>query len=244
VPDALAPAPPLAFRSTTPQGGWEQALLDLPEGEGAPGFALNPGSLNIAAALAVPLVVQRAANKARPLAPPPRLSPPAAVIQPLAHSPQAFPPLANRRDLVKNRSLAKTPLGRGLVKSRGPGKAPGKWPGMWQTGIRVYSPGRIKSSPCISLQAAGGPCLAHGSPGPGPMGPPWRLVSDLDAHAPELPEPEADKPVLKAEANKLLAAGCRAQSAELPRTSTSTSTSPGRRRRPRRAGAPAYKLII
>jgi hypothetical protein len=31
----------LAFRSTTPLEGWEQALvLDLPEGEGAPGFAL------------------------------------------------------------------------------------------------------------------------------------------------------------------------------------------------------------
>jgi hypothetical protein len=41
----------LAFRSTTPQGGWEQALLDLPEGEGAPGFALYPKSLNISAAL-------------------------------------------------------------------------------------------------------------------------------------------------------------------------------------------------
>jgi hypothetical protein len=36
--------PLLAFRSTTPQEGWEQALLDLPEGEGAPGFALNPKS--------------------------------------------------------------------------------------------------------------------------------------------------------------------------------------------------------
>jgi hypothetical protein len=32
----------LAFRSTTPQEGREHALLDLPEGEGAPGFALNP----------------------------------------------------------------------------------------------------------------------------------------------------------------------------------------------------------
>jgi hypothetical protein len=31
--------PLLAFRSTTPQEGWNQALLDLPEGEGAPGFA-------------------------------------------------------------------------------------------------------------------------------------------------------------------------------------------------------------
>jgi hypothetical protein len=43
--------PLLAFRSTTPQEGWEQVLLDLPKGEGAPGFALNPKSLNIAAAL-------------------------------------------------------------------------------------------------------------------------------------------------------------------------------------------------
>jgi hypothetical protein len=40
----------LAFRSTTPEEGWEQALLDLPEGEGASGFALNSKSLNILAA--------------------------------------------------------------------------------------------------------------------------------------------------------------------------------------------------
>ena len=33
----LVLVPLLAFRSTTPQEGWEQALLDLPEGEGAPG---------------------------------------------------------------------------------------------------------------------------------------------------------------------------------------------------------------
>ena len=41
----------MAFRSTTPQEGWEQALLDLPEGEGAPGFAVNRKSLNFAAVL-------------------------------------------------------------------------------------------------------------------------------------------------------------------------------------------------
>jgi hypothetical protein len=41
------PSPPegqgaLVFiRSTTPQEGWEQALLDLPEGEGAPGFRFH-----------------------------------------------------------------------------------------------------------------------------------------------------------------------------------------------------------
>jgi hypothetical protein len=30
----------LAFRSTTPEEGWEQALLDLPEGEGATSYLM------------------------------------------------------------------------------------------------------------------------------------------------------------------------------------------------------------
>jgi hypothetical protein len=46
-----AARPLFAFRSTTPHEGWEQALLDLPEGEGAPGFTLNSKSLNVSAAL-------------------------------------------------------------------------------------------------------------------------------------------------------------------------------------------------
>jgi hypothetical protein len=46
----LAPAPSWPF-ARPPQEGWEQALLDLPEGEGAPGFALNSKSLSISAAL-------------------------------------------------------------------------------------------------------------------------------------------------------------------------------------------------
>jgi hypothetical protein len=49
-PDALAPVPSWPFAQPPPQEGWEQALLDLPEGEGAPGFALNSKPLNISAA--------------------------------------------------------------------------------------------------------------------------------------------------------------------------------------------------